>query len=367
MKIYLDNIIFSKVKNGGVSNYWYELINYLEHQQNDEKKYFESLNALENFHRKKLSLENNQIIDVKSSALKRFLPISYKNNDKFIYHSSYYRGLSGSKNKIEVTTVYDFIHSFYSSFPKKQLHNVLKFNAIKRAQGVICISHNTYNDLNKICPLKPNQKATVIHVGVSDDYFSIKEYTTVENEFIIKNKLEDNFLLFVGGRTSYKNFDFVANVINESKEYKLVVVGGGNLNEVEKKLFTEEALKRVVFFPSLENKELNLLLNKASALVYPSSYEGFGIPVVEAMRAGCPVIGLNNATIREVAENAAILLNELSISEFHLKTKELHKQEFRTELIDKGFQDSKKYSWEKCSRETHEFYSALYDNDFSSL
>lgn len=361
MKIYLDNIIFSKVKNGGVSNYWYELIQYLESQKNEEKKYFESLNALENFHRKKVSIENEQIIDIKSNTLNRFLPIKYKNDDKFIYHSSYYRGLSGSKNKIEVTTVYDFIHSFYSSFPKKQLHNVLKFNAIKRAQGVICISHNTFNDLNKICPLKPNQKAAVIHVGVSDDYFQINTLTLNENEFINKNKLEDDFLLFVGGRTSYKNFDFVASVINNSRNLKLAIVGGGLLTENEIKLFSDEAFKRVVFFPSLENNDLNVLLNRATALIYPSSYEGFGIPVVEAMRAGCPVIGLNNATIREVAENSAILLDELSITEFNSKTKQLHKEEFRKELIEIGLQDSKKYSWEKCSRETHEFYISLFE------
>jgi glycosyltransferase involved in cell wall biosynthesis len=361
MKIYLDNIIFSKVKNGGVSNYWYELIQYIETQDNVEKKYFESLNALENFHRKKLSIEK-QVIDVKSNILKRFLPIPYKNNDKFIYHSSYYRGLSGSKNKIEVTTVYDFIHSFYSSFPKKQLHNVLKFNSIKRSKGVICISHNTYNDLNKICPLNTNQKAAVIHVGVSDDYFQINELTINEKEFINKNKLEDDFLLFIGGRTSYKNFDFVASVVNNSKKLKLVIVGGGLLSENEKKLFTEEAFNRLVFFTSLENNELNVLLNRASALFYPSSYEGFGIPVVEAMRAGCPVIGLNNATIREVAENSAILLDELSVSEFDSKIDQLKNQNFRTELIDRGLQDSKKYSWEKCSKETYEFYNSLYES-----
>lgn len=362
MKIYLDNIIFSKVKNGGVSNYWYELIQYLETQKKDEKKYFESLNALENFHRKKLSIKNDQIIDVKSNAIKRFLPVKFRNDDKFIYHSSYYRGLSGSRNKIEVTTVYDFIHSFYSSFPKKQLHNVLKFNAIKRSKGVICISHNTYNDLNKLCPLNKNQKAAVIHVGVSDDYFQINELTLNENEFIKNNKLDDDFLLFVGGRTSYKNFDFVASVVNNSKNLKLAIVGGGLLTENEIKLFTEEAFKRVVFFPSLENNELNVLLNRASALIYPSSYEGFGIPVVEAMRAGCPVIGLNNATIREVAENSAILLNELSIAEFNLKTNQLQKQDFRKNIIEKGLLDSKKYCWEKCSRETHEFYKYLYDS-----
>lgn len=362
MKIYLDNIIFSKVKNGGVSNYWYELIKYLENQNADEINYFESLNASENFHRKKLNLTANKIIDVKSNALQRFLPNSFESDDRLIYHSSYYRGLKDCKNKIEITTVYDFIHSYYSNFPKKQLHNLLKFNAIKRSKGVICISHNTYNDLNKLCPLKANQNAAVIHVGVSDEYYPIKDYTLKEISFIDNHKLNGDFLLFVGGRTSYKNFDFVVSVINNSKQYKLVVVGGGFMTEREKKLFTEEAINRVVFFPSLENRELNVLFNKASALIYPSSYEGFGIPVVEAMRAGCPVIGLNNATIREVAEESAILLNELSTSEFNLKTNQLSNQENRLEIIEKGLLESKKYSWEKCSRETHEFYSSLYES-----
>lgn len=360
MNIYLDNIIFSKSKNGGISNYWYELIKYLENNKENHISYFESPNCKDNFHRKNLSILENQIIYKKSVGYNRVLPISFKNDEKFIYHSSYYRGLFGSKNKIEVTTVYDFIHSFYSKFPNKQIHNNLKFNAIKRSKGVICISHNTYNDLNKLCPLGKNQLAEVIHVGVSDDYFPIDVFTIQEANFIKNNTLEDDFLLFVGGRTNYKNFDFVAAVLKDNPNLKLAIVGGGFLNELEIKLFTPEAFERVVYFPSLENKELNILFNMAKALIYPSSYEGFGIPVVEAMRAGCPVIGLNNATIREVAENSAILLEELSISEFKEKSKILFKNQERNAIIEKGLQDSTKYSWEKCSRETHEFYDSLY-------
>lgn len=360
MNIYLDNIIFSKSKNGGISNYWYELIQYLENQTKSDVFYFESLNCKENFHRKSLSLLENQIIHRKSDGFNRVLPISYKNEERFIYHSSYYRGLTGSKNKVEITTVYDFIHSFYSKFPNKQIHNNLKFNAIKRSKGVICISHNTYNDLNKLCPLNKGQKASVIHVGVSDDYFPIQEFTLEEQNFIKTNELEDDFLLFVGGRTNYKNFDFTASILNANSKLKLVVVGGGILNELEIKLFSDDAFKRVVFLPSIENNKLNVLFNMARALIYPSSYEGFGIPVVEAMRAGCPVIGLNNATIREVAENSAILLDNLSIGEFNEKAKVLFMSQERNEIIEKGFLESKKYSWEKCSRETHEFYNDLY-------
>jgi mannosyltransferase len=260
---------------------------------------------------------------------------------------------------MEVTTVYDFIHNYYSSFYKKTIHNNLKYNAIKRSKGVICISKNTYNDLQKFCPTKAHQKAEVIYVGVSDDYYPIKEFSKNQLTFLKNNHIEDAFLLFVGGRTNYKNFNFVASVLNENKDLKLVVVGGGAFTEEEIKLFSKNALERVRFIGSANNDELNVLFNSAAALIYPSSYEGFGIPVVEAMRAGCPVIGLDNATIREVAENSAILLKSLNLNDFNNNKTNLFNTSYRTEIIEKGLIESQKYSWEKCNRETHEFYKSL--------
>ena len=360
MKILLDNIIYSKTKNGGVSNYWFELSNYLLKQTQDEIGFFEDKDVLLNFHRKMLSIPSESILEHgKFPIAARIFPINYKSEEKFIYHSSYYRGLVGSKNMLEVTTVYDFIHNYYSTFLKKTIHNNLKYNAIKRSKGVICISKNTYNDLQKFCPTKPNQKAEVIYVGVSDDYFPIKQFSENQLTFLKNNHIEDAFLLFIGGRTNYKNFDFVASVLNENKDLKLVVVGGGAFTEQEIKLFSKEALERVRFIGSANNDELNVLFNSATALTYPSSYEGFGIPVVEAMRAGCPVIGLDNATIREVAENSAILLKNLNISDFNNNKGNLFNTSYRTEIIEKGLLESQKYSWEKCNKETHEFYKSL--------
>lgn len=366
MKVFLDNIIYSKVKNGGVSNYWFELSKYLINQTNEEVKFFEEKEDLLNFHRKILQIPQESIIlnERKSSILSRLLPVNYSTNEKLIYHSSYYRGLSGAKNQIEVTTVYDFIHDYYSSFLKKKIHNNLKYSAIKRSKGIICISKNTYSDLQKFCPTKNNQKAEVIYVGVSDDYFPIKDLDRNQQQFLANHNLENGFLIFVGGRTNYKNFDFVASVLNENKDLKLVVIGGGKLTEKELKLFSKQALDRVVPIGSVKNEELNVLFNTALALLYPSSYEGFGIPVVEAMRAGCPVIGLNNATIREVAEDSALLLDNLNLDDFKIQKQKLLNATLRQEIISKGLIESQKYSWEKSSRETHEFYKGLYDSSF---
>lgn len=357
MKIFLDNIIYSKTLNGGVSNYWFELTKFLIEQQNIELTFFEDDKAKLNFHRKELSISPSEIVSTPNTpVLSRLMPIKHQTGEEFIYHSSYFRKLSGAKNQIEITTVYDFIHNYYSSFLNRTVHNNLKFNAIKRSKGIICISHNTYNDLKKFCPPKLNQKVEVIHVGVSDDYYPILDFKP-KGTILEKYNLETDYILFIGGRTNYKNFDFAASIVNHNKKLKLAIVGGGSLTEKEKQLFSDEALQRVTFIQSAKNSELNILLNHATALLYPSSYEGFGIPVVEAMRAGCPVIGLNNSTINEVASQSALLLDKLDIAQFEEHIQNLKNDDFREKVIQSGLEESKRYSWEKSSRETFEFYN----------
>ncbi|RYX96534.1 glycosyltransferase [bacterium] len=111
---------------------------------------------------------------------------------------------------------------------------------------------------------------------------------------------------------------------------------------------------------NIDNAKLNSFYNNAFALLYPSSYEGFGIPILEAMKAGTPFIALNNSSIPEVAGNAGILLDSLNIEDF---MNALHKISLnRLNLIEKGFIQSQKFSWDKCFQQTLKVYNDLYNS-----
>jgi mannosyltransferase len=366
MKIILDNIIYSHVNQGGVSNYWFELSKFLIEKRSDDLFFYEEKNAKDNFHRKQLNMQNNELIkgqsSFDSSIKKRLSKVKISIEDFFLFHSSYYRPVSESKNFVEVTTVHDFTHNYYSSFLKKILHNKLKYSCIKRSKGIICISESTYSDLKKFCPTSKNQKVAIIHNGVSDEYHLIdKSNNSLANEFIDSFNLQKPYILFVGGRANYKNFNFVAKLLKEEKEFNLVIIGGA-LNPNEIKLFDQESLKRIKIISNIENSELNIFYNYAHALIYPSSYEGFGIPIIEAMRAGCPVLALRNSSIIEVSGNAAILENDLNLSSFKKGLEDLKNDNFRNDIINKGFEQSLKFSWDKCCNQTYEFYKEIYND-----
>lgn len=359
MQILFDNIIFSKEKQGGISNYWYQII---RHYESDKNVYFyEESNAHQNIFRSNLNIKNCIPHKQLPVTLARILPIRFTTTADFLlYHSSFYRRLSTNAKPCEVTTVHDFIHSAYSSGLKKIIHNKLKFDTIKRAAGIICVSNFTFSDLKKYYSLKKKQKVTVIYNGVSSDFKPITEPlrdTRIANSFI----LDERYLLFVGARSGYKNFDFTISLLKSLPEYKLVIAGNA-LSENEKIKIGKELLSRIIEIPSASNIELNILYNYAHALVYPSSHEGFGIPVVEAMKAGCPVLALNKTSIPEVAGGAAKLFDKLILSDFLMEINQLDEKRYREDQVQKGIENAQRFNWEKCFNQTSEFYKDVYNS-----
>lgn len=362
MKIILDNIIYSNVLQGGVSNYWFELSKYLLNQKEDDISFYEESNSSANFHRQQLEIPLKKILEnnnLKPSFLSRITPIKHVSDDYLIYHSSYYRPLKGATRYDEITTVHDFTHNYFSSFQKRIVHNQLKYSAIKRAKGVICVSNSTYNDLKKFCPISSDQKIEIIHNGVSDDYYPILSFSKSELDFLNKKGIQNDYVMFVGARTNYKNFLFTVELLKENKGLKFIIVGN-ELTNSERQLFDLNLMNRTNVLTNISNGELNLLYNNAIALIYPSSYEGFGIPIIEAMKASCPVIALDNSSIKEVAGNAGILMKELEISTFTNKIRDLNRNiDYRKNIISLGINQSKIFSWSKCCKETHDFYKEI--------
>ncbi|MBF0694110.1 MAG: glycosyltransferase family 4 protein [Flavobacterium sp.] len=363
MKILLDNIIYSTSKQGGISNYWFELSKYLLKQSGDDVVFFEELGVEKNFHRGQLEIPPHKIIrnpnSQKSSILRRLASVNPGLDEPFLFHSSYYRSKVKGENVKQVTTVHDFTHNYYASFLKKAVHNNLKYNSIRKSSGIICISENTFKDLRKFCPPSKNQKVAIIHNGVGDEYHVLDRSDAGYANFLRQNGIQTDYLLYIGSRAPYKNFKLAAALANKLRNFQLVIIGE-ELTQEEKKLFDEDALRRTVTISNVNNDDLNVFYNFAYAFVYPSAYEGFGIPIIEAMRAGCPVLALDNSSITEVAGGAAMLFEKANIDDFKKAIIKLENLDFKHDLIEKGKEHSASYSWEKCCRETHEFYGMIY-------
>ncbi|WP_259067108.1 glycosyltransferase family 4 protein [Mucilaginibacter sp. X4EP1] len=369
IKIYLDSIVFRIQKFGGASTYWKELlINFLKlddvnvvlqsadfDELNNDGKEIAGLLTDKN----KLLIENTLPV-----SLLRYLPFTKRLPAKSIYHNSYYRTCF-QKNVVNIFTVHDFTHKrgYASKFPRKLIHIGLTAIGLKNADGIICISENTKKDLMHYYPGIPEKKIKVIYHGVSDEFYHLP--IKKDGWFRDKFELSDKYALFVGKRGGYKKFDILPEAISSIKGLKLVMVGGGELSQTEYDELNKFLPGRFYKLDGIDNGELNELYNNAYCLIYTSIYEGFGIPLLEAMKAGCPVITNKLSSLGEVAGDAALMLESITTESLAKKLIELEDGVLRADLIEKGFNQSEKFTWDKCFTETYSFYREIYNQKFN--
>ena len=363
--ILLDNIIFNLQKIGGVSNYWFNLLKKFLNDNNIF--YFEDNYLNKNYYRSLIELTDERIVKDRSAIplkIKRYLPVRASDKSFGIFHSSYYRYAKG--NIKNVITVYDFMYEKYLNKYnfKRTVHSLQKYLAIKCSDYIIGISKNTLDDMLKYFPEFKNKKMRVIYLGINDDFYPVEK----KNDFIIiqNHKLYYNsYFFYFGNRRGYKNFGLLikaySNLMKNNKNIpKLIIAGGGSFNKKEMKLLREkEVLSNTIKLKEIDNNELNLLYNYCSGFIYPSLYEGFGMPVLEAMQAGAPVICSNSSSIPEVAGEAAILIDPTDVFALEKSLFELFNNNTRKDLIYSGYMQSRKFSWDKMYKETLKIYNSL--------
>jgi mannosyltransferase len=200
----------------------------------------------------------------------------------------------------------------------------------------------------------------VIYNGISND-FKVLENLEVPHKFL--KILQKPYILYIGARhVPHKNFKLALKIISQQSCFNLVLVGGLPLSREELDIFTKLKIKeKIIHLSNITTEELNIIYNKAFCLLYPSLYEGFGIPIIEAQKCGCPVIALNNSSISEVSGEGAILFQSIDVDEIIHEIYNLQNTSVRNNLINKGFVNAKRFSWEKTYYETFKLYKDLYE------
>ena len=362
MKISYDSQIFSLQAYGGISRYFYQLANNLStldqsiriHAAFYRNKYICHLpkDLVTGRYLPKYPPRSDKIIRRLNSFLSSRDISNWKPN---IIHETYYSLESVTLCRApRVITVYDMIHELFSGqFLARDNISKKKINTINRADKVICISNNTKNDLMRLFNVD-EKKIEVVYLGF--------DKLTCGDHF--KPSMSKPYLLYVGTREGYKNFDGLLRAISSStrlsRDFDVCTFGGPKFTKREVEMISHLGLSGQIYHLNGSDELLGMLYKGARAFVYPSLYEGFGIPPLEAMAQNCPVIASNASSIPEVIGGAGEFFLPNKIDSIRHAIESVVYSDFRiSELRVAGKARVEYFSWEKCARETLNIYKTL--------
>ncbi|MCR2745241.1 glycosyltransferase family 4 protein [Limnobacter parvus] len=342
--IHFDGIVYALQAYGGISVYFNALCTEFSRRGLEIGLYLPAGNLMG----KPPSSVETKLVNSTNRLLERYRDYEC---DAPVGHSSYYRlPSSGAKS---VVTVYDFTYERYFKTRQKILHCWQKNRAIRQADAVICISESTRNDLFKFLPDVPRNKVHVVHLGINSAF--LQGYT---HSPTFVSPTSQPYFLYVGARSTYKNFLPVLAALKDRTEH-LICVGGGPITEQEESYLDKSLKGRVHHLTWANDEDLAILYRHSLGLVFPSLYEGFGIPVAEAMACGCPVIASNTSSVPEVAGQAAYLLDSVTADTLGVAFDAIQERPRRAEMIALGIDRAAFFSWQNCCNATHEIYDLL--------
>lgn len=275
-----------------------------------------------------------------------------------VVHETYYSTKATCGLRVpRVLTVYDMIHELFpDAYAPNDPTSRRKAAAVKRADHVLCISESTRRDLLERHGL-PEDRVSVTHLACD----VLPEAGPDVQELVG----DGAFLLYVGARSHYKNFYRLLEAYAASAwlqgNFRLVCFGGGALTVGERARMHELGVPEVsVVQVGGGDERLATLYRNAAAFIYPSLYEGFGIPPLEAMSAGCPVVCSQTSSIPEVVGDAGEYFDPQQVDSIRSAIERvLRSSEYRQALIERGLVRQQQFTWKRCAAETLDVYRRL--------
>jgi len=362
MRILFDHQVFSWQTYGGVSRYFAEQMRGLQKLGQEvflplhffsENVYLRELPDFQRSSSTKSAFKGKKFIQnilgrqASLGAIRKVAPNVFHPT----YFDPYFLKSVQQKGIPFVLTVHDMIHEIYGHGSRSILSLDARVVENKRllaekADAVIAVSENTRRDLLRFCPEVDPAKVQVIHHGNS---LNLKVGSTDTSS----NPFDFPFLLFVGQRKAYKNFSWMvtqlAALLRTEKDLQLICVGGSDFNPEEHLLLKSLGIAQKVQYKVVgSDPELASLYRQAACFIFPSQYEGFGIPVLEAFACGCPAVLNRSSSLPEVGGDAAAYFEENVVGSLENAVKRiLNEKPFRDTLVEAGLNRVQQFSWEQ--------------------
>jgi glycosyltransferase involved in cell wall biosynthesis len=364
MKILYDHQAFSFQEYGGISKYFVEL---MKKYGDSEESYELSTCFSNNINLREVAIRPNFFPNFSFKGKNRLMTEINKansllnlNEHKYdIFHPTYYDTyfLNRKKKNPFVITCHDLIHEKFSKlYPEFNLKSKLveqKIKLLKTADKIISVSESTKKDLIDIYNI-PEEKIKVIYLACSFPENNINECDISK----------DKYILYVGSRRIYKNFHFMLESISNIliKENIILLCAGSNpFDKDELNLFNKlKVCNKIKHIKFTSESELVYLYKNSIFFIFPSLYEGFGIPILEAFSSKCPVLISKGSSLEEIAGDAAEYFDPYNRDSIENGFKKmLYSESIRSTLIKKGEERLGFFSWDKTYQQTISLYKSI--------
>ncbi len=355
MSIVFDNIVFNLQRTGGISRFWSKIIE--PYCGADHVAFIEHSGGSQNLYRNNMSVDPRVPDHRLPTQIARYVNFSRKFfNDDFVFHSSYFR-VNVTPGCVNLTTVHDLIYEKFVKGVGARLHLKQKASALHKSDCIVCVSENTRKDLLEYYPFCVNKRVVVIPNGVS-----VFHENKINHALFQRAGLDNTeaYFLYVGHRGRCKGFNLVHDVIDILGRELLCVVVGDPFSKNEIRTIHDHGHEtKILNVGKVSDSELNVLYSQARFFFFPSLYEGFGIPPLEAMSAGCPVLASNCSSVPEVVGAAGVFFDPLNLPSLTKGLLRVLQSDVRAELIALGIEHAKKFSWESIIARYSFLYSDL--------